>query len=359
MKAVGDMRVEELILDGFKSYPVRTTISGFDESFNAITGLNGSGKSNILDAICFVLGITNMQSVRANNLMDLIYKRGQAGVTKASVTIVFNNEDRSKSPVGFENTPQITVTRQIAVGNVSKYLLNGHKSTLQALQNLFQSVQLNINNPNFLIMQGKITKVLNMKPAEILGMVEEAAGTRMFEERKDKAMKTMTKKDKKVEEIESLLREEIDPKLEKLRAEKRSYLEYQKATSELERLTRLVKAYEWVAAVEKAEKATETVKKKRKDIETAKGDIMRGGKECHGMEKELEDIRKKKEKEQAKGGKIQGLTEAVNSLERELVRIKTQIEITESTLKDDAKRVEGAKKAVGEVSSSYPERLGN
>jgi structural maintenance of chromosome 2 len=53
-------------------------------------------------------------------------------------------------------------------------------------------------------MQGKITKVLNMKPAEILGMVEEAAGTRMFEERKDKAVKTMTKKDKKVEELESV-----------------------------------------------------------------------------------------------------------------------------------------------------------
>jgi structural maintenance of chromosome 2 len=138
----------------------------------------------------------------------LISDRGQAGVTKASVTIVFNNQDRTKSPVGFENTPQITVTRQvsfrapnkehplnpnaesvqIAVGNISKYLLNGHKSTLQ----------------NFLIMQGKITKVLNMKPAEILGMVEEAAGTRMFEERKEKAMKTMAKKDKKVEEIESV-----------------------------------------------------------------------------------------------------------------------------------------------------------
>jgi structural maintenance of chromosome 2 len=93
---------------------------------------------------------------------------------------------------------------QIAVGNISKYLLNGHKSTLQNLQTLFQSVQLSINNPNFLIMQGKITKVLNMKPAEILGMVEEAAGTRMFEERKEKAMKTMAKKDKKVEELESV-----------------------------------------------------------------------------------------------------------------------------------------------------------
>lgn len=53
-------------------------------------------------------------------------------------------------------------------------------------------------------MQGKITKVLNMKPQEILGMVEEAAGTRMFEERKDKALKTMTKKDKKVDEIKSV-----------------------------------------------------------------------------------------------------------------------------------------------------------
>ena len=53
---------------GFKSYAVRTVITGWDESFNAVTGLNGSGKSNILDAICFVLGITNMSTVRAQNL---------------------------------------------------------------------------------------------------------------------------------------------------------------------------------------------------------------------------------------------------------------------------------------------------
>ncbi|GMF61537.1 unnamed protein product [[Candida] boidinii] len=82
------MLVEELIIDGFKSYATRTVISGWDPQFNAITGLNGSGKSNILDSICFVLGISSMSTVRASNLQDLIYKRGQAGVTKASVTIV-------------------------------------------------------------------------------------------------------------------------------------------------------------------------------------------------------------------------------------------------------------------------------
>lgn len=58
-----EMYLEEIILDGFKSYATRTVISDFDSKFNAITGLNGSGKSNILDAICFVLGITNLSQV--------------------------------------------------------------------------------------------------------------------------------------------------------------------------------------------------------------------------------------------------------------------------------------------------------
>jgi len=65
------MRIEELVLEGFKSYPVRTSITGWDASFNAITGLNGSGKSNILDAICFVLGITNMSQVGGNAFTSL------------------------------------------------------------------------------------------------------------------------------------------------------------------------------------------------------------------------------------------------------------------------------------------------
>ena len=58
------MHIEEIIIDGFKSYAVLTVVSGFDPEFNAITGLNGSGKSNILDSICFVLGISNLSQVR-------------------------------------------------------------------------------------------------------------------------------------------------------------------------------------------------------------------------------------------------------------------------------------------------------
>jgi structural maintenance of chromosome 2 len=124
-------------------------------------------------------------------------------------------------------------------------LLNGHTAQQQVVQNLFQSVQLNINNPHFLIMQGRITKVLNMKPPEILSMIEEAAGTRMFEERKEKALKTIAKKEKKVAEITQLLAEEIVPKLDKLRGEKRAYLEFQKTQTEIERLSRIVVSFDY------------------------------------------------------------------------------------------------------------------
>ena len=57
------MYIKSMVVDGFKSYAQRTEIVGFDNMFNAITGLNGSGKSNILDAICFVLGISNLSQV--------------------------------------------------------------------------------------------------------------------------------------------------------------------------------------------------------------------------------------------------------------------------------------------------------
>jgi structural maintenance of chromosome 2 len=108
------MFIQEVIIEGFKSYAQRTVIQGWDPQFNAITGLNGSGKSNILDAICFVLGITNLSQVRAGNLQDLVYKQGQAGVTKASVTIVFNNADAAGSPIGYEHHETISVCRQVS-----------------------------------------------------------------------------------------------------------------------------------------------------------------------------------------------------------------------------------------------------
>jgi structural maintenance of chromosome 2 len=75
---------------------------------------------------------------------------------------------------------------------------------MERVTNLFRSVQLNVKNPHFLIMQGRISKVLNMKPREILGLIEESAGTKMYEDKRAQAQKTIDKKDKKCEEIEQV-----------------------------------------------------------------------------------------------------------------------------------------------------------
>lgn len=354
------MRVIELILDGYKSYAVRTVISNWDDSFNAITGLNGSGKSNILDAICFVLGITNMSTVRAQNLQDLIYKRGQAGVTKASVTIVFDNSDTSRSPIGFEEYAQISVTRQIVMGGTSKYLINGHRAQQATVQNLFQSVGLNINNPNFIIMQGRVTKVLNMKPAEILAMIEEAAGTRMFEDRKEKAQKTMSKKETKVQEIESLLKEEIEPKLEKLRGEKRAWLDYQKTQGDVERLTRVVVAADYIRAGEKMKSANAEHESKRARMEHLEDNAKRFKREIDHIENDVQRVKGLRDKEMRKGGRFQALENNVKELSHELVRLSTVLDLKrnglaeeEQTKKDLLKTIKSLQKVSSDRQASF------
>ena len=292
-----------------------------------------------------------MDQMRAQNQVDLIYKRGQTNVTKASVTIVFDNSDRATSPVGFENMPNITVTRQIALPNVSKYLLNGHKAEQHRVQTLFQSVQLNINNPNFLIMQGRITKVLNMRPQEILGMIEEAAGTRMYEERKDKAKKTMGKKDKRVQELTSLLADEITPKLDRLREEKRAFLQWQKAFQELERVGRVLRAWEWTDYKQRLEQKDHDISSAQSKTKTLEEMKDKHHKEIEANEKEVEEVIKQRDRELKKGGKFKKLEEAVSDLGKVLVKVKTQIDIKNSSIADEETKVQGLVDALAEVRS--------
>ncbi|KAL4964143.1 condensin subunit SMC2 [Aspergillus stella-maris] len=350
------MRITEIIIDGFKSYAVRTVISGWDESFNSITGLNGSGKSNILDAICFVLGITNMSTVRAQNLQDLIYKRGQAGVTKASVTIVFDNRDTAKSPIGFEEYTTISVTRQIVLGGTSKYLINGHRAQQQTVQNLFQSVQLNINNPNFLIMQGRITKVLNMKAVEILSMIEEAAGTRMFEDRREKAAKTMAKKDLKLREIEGLLKEEIEPKLEKLRAEKRAFLDFQQTQNDLERLTRLVVAHDYLRSGDRLRASGEDCENKKRKVQALEDNASKLKSEIAHMEDDVKRVKAARDKELRKGGKFQALEDEVKAHSHELVRLTTVFDLKNASIDEEKEKAKEVQTSVKDLEKALKDK---
>ena len=330
------MYIKSIVIDGFKSYGQRTEVNGFDPAFNAITGLNGSGKSNILDSICFLLGITNLSHVRATNLQELVYKNGQAGVTKATVSITFDNRNKKQSPLGYDHYDEVVITRQVVIGGKNKYLINGTNIQNNRVQDFFRSVQLNVNNPHFLIMQGRITKVLNMKPPEILSMIEEAAGTMMYESKKQQAQKTIEKKDQKLREINDILNEEITPTLAKLKEERSTYLEYQKIQRELEHLTKLYIAWKFISAEETAAKADQDLDEVKANMIKLKQDIENSIQKIAEMTSQIAELQRTRDEEL--GGKLQELEFALKEREKETMKAESALKANNDSKKQEEKK---------------------
>lgn len=205
-------------------------------------------------------------------------------------------------------------------------------------------------------MQGRITKVLNMKAVEILAMIEEAAGTRMFEDRRDKALKTMAKKEMKLVELRELLKDEIEPKLEKLRTEKRAFLDFQQTQNDLERLTRLVVAYNYVHYQERLKQSAsdlEGKKQRRRDLEES-AERMRG--EIANLEEDINKVRSQRDKELRKGGKAQALEEAAKKHSNELVRLATVLDLKKTSLAEEKEKKMAVEKTVSELETTLKEK---
>ena len=197
-------------------------------------------------------------------------------------------------------------------------MINGHTVQQTQVQNLFHSVQLNVNNPHFLIMQGRITKVLNMKPPEILSMIEEAAGTRMFETKKQAALKTIEKKQQKVDEITRIIEADIEPKLLQLKNEQKSYQEWAANNTELERLERLCVAAEYQQAAEKvlnSEGRQEAMRSDMARMQEQHDVLVVEAERCQALVDELE-VRREAEQ----SGQFQALKRQEQELSKEVVK---------------------------------------
>uniref|UniRef100_A0A8K9Y240 SMC hinge domain-containing protein n=1 Tax=Oncorhynchus mykiss TaxID=8022 RepID=A0A8K9Y240_ONCMY len=314
------MHIKSIILEGFKSYAQRTEINGFDPLFNAITGLNGSGKSNILDSICFLLGISNLSQVRAANLQDLVYKNGQAGITKATVSITFDNANKSQSPLGFETHDEITVTRQVVIGGRNKYLINGVNANNTRVQDLFCSVGLNVNNPHFLIMMYHSDPPLSPP---------------MYECKKISAQKTIEKKEAKLKEIQTILDEEITPTMQKLKEERSSYLEYQKLMREIEHLSRLYVAWLFVCAEETKDSITQ--------LQANMADNEHKVQELSAQIQELQEKR-----DQEVGGVLKGLEETLSEVQRVHAKAQSAVDMKKQNLAEETKKRKELVKSMAE-----------
>lgn len=195
-----------------------------------------------------------------------------------------------------------------------------------------------------------------MKSVEILAMIEEAAGTRMFEDRRDKALKTMAKKEMKLQEITELLREEIEPKLEKLRTEKRAFLDFQQTQNDLERLTRVVVAHDYVKYQERLAQSETDLEKKRQRQKDLEESTARLKSEISHLEQDVKRVRAERDKELKKGGKAQALEDSVKKHSNELVRLATVMDLKRSSKGEEEERKIGVQKNVAELEAALKEK---
>lgn len=239
------MKIKEIILEGFKSYSERTSLYKLDEQFNAITGFNGSGKSNILDAICFVLGLQSWRLARVENLRELIYKNGQAGIKQATVTIIFSNTDKNKKPINFEDSDEDIIVTRVIKSDQTEYRLNGKKVSNTSVKNMFRSIGLDIDNFNtFFVQQGKIMSIVNFQPKELMTFIEEAAGVSYYHQVKNNCVVQLDKNDQKMVCIDRKVDGDFIERLKKLEIEVKDFEKYQSVVNELNTMSAQLKFYE-------------------------------------------------------------------------------------------------------------------
>ncbi len=192
-----------MVMRGFKSFAKHTELV-FGTDFNCCLGPNGSGKSNILDALCFVLGKSSAKSMRAERSSNLIYNGGKSKkpAKEGEVSIYFDNSHK-RFPT---QDPEVKITRIVRQNGQSVYKINDKTRTRQEIVDILSFAKIDPDAYN-IILQGDITKFVEMHPMERRMLIEEISGISIYEEKKQKALNQLEKVGERLKEAEIVLAE--------------------------------------------------------------------------------------------------------------------------------------------------------
>ncbi|KAF3386384.1 Chromosome segregation protein sudA [Penicillium rolfsii] len=207
------MYVKQIIIQGFKSYKDQTVIEPFSPKHNVIVGRNGSGKSNFFAAIRFVLSDAYTHLGREER-QALLHEGSGSAVMSAYVEIIFDNSD-DRFPTG---KPELVLRRTIGIKK-DEYTLDRKNATKNDVMNLLESAGFSRSNPYYIVPQGRVTALTNMKDSERLVLLKEVAGTQVYEARRAESLKIMQETNSKRAKIDELL-DYINERLAELEEEK-------------------------------------------------------------------------------------------------------------------------------------------
>jgi len=189
------LKLKRVELLGFKSFCERTELRFNGEGIAAIVGPNGCGKSNISDAISWVLGEQSAKSLRGARMEDVIFAgtldRKALGMAYVTMTLVDPEHYREHAAHGLQPVPhgehdkpgEITITRRLFRSGESEYLIDGRPARLRDIQDIFMGTGLGPES-YAIIEQGRIGQILSSKPQDRRAVIEEAAGITKFKTRK-------------------------------------------------------------------------------------------------------------------------------------------------------------------------------
>jgi len=249
------VRIKRLELLGFKSSKDLTVLD-FPTGITGIVGPNGCGKSNIVDALRWVLGEQSARHLRGRNMEDVIFAGNQhyGPLGMSEVTIVLDNAEEFPTPPSgdeeeeesevvrlMRRVPEVQVTRRLFRSGESEYLLNGRSCRLRDITELFLGTGVGTKAYS-IVEQGRVGQIVNAKPDELRLFIEEAAGTTLYRSRKIAAERKIERTRDNLLRVSDVLRE-LERQVGSLRRQARGAVQYQELRASEDsldrRLTRL------------------------------------------------------------------------------------------------------------------------
>lgn len=356
------MQLTKLEIKGFKSFGDRVVIN-FDKGITGIVGPNGCGKSNVVDAIRWVLGEQKTSALRSEKMENIIFNgtKSRKPTQLAEVSLSFNNT-KNLLPTEYHT---VTITRRYYRSGDSEYLLNGITCRLKDITNLF--LDTGIASNSYAIIELKmVDEILNDKDNSRRQLFEEAAGISKFKIRKKETLKKLSDTDADLERVEDLLFE-IDKNMKSLERQakqaERYYKikeEYKAYSVELARKSLSQRRADLDHIQQKIEQENDAkltwqklVAEKEASIEQAKTNLVKQEKVLSSRQKALNEhvsrIRHYESEKKIKNERLKYLTDKSDSLNDQIEQDKQSIQRTEFSLNSLQQEKTSAEKMLSEV----------
>ncbi|SDM06899.1 condensin subunit Smc [Franzmannia pantelleriensis] len=276
------MRLTSIKLVGFKSFVDPVTVP-FDGNMTAIVGPNGCGKSNVIDAVRWVMGESSAKTLRGESMTDVIFNgsTGRKPVGQASIELLFDNRDGGMGGM-YAQYAEIAVKRVVTRDAQSSYFFNGQKCRRRDIADLFMGTGLGPRS-YAIIGQGMISRLIEARPDDLRATLEEAAGISKYKERRRETENRMRRTQENLERLEDI-RDELDKQLERLKRQAEAAKRYQTLKQQEHRLKG-----ELALLRARALRAEQGEQESRvRDLETAVERELLGARQC---ESRLEEAR--------------------------------------------------------------------